>query len=175
MPATAAREARSRIPRRRCPQFRGHLRCRLTLKGQAFAEYAILIGLVTAAMLGMSLYAKRGLQAGIKMAADDLSPFKVESGGDPQGEKAQVAAVRYESRERRDRAVGVPGTILVNEATVRTRSDRAQEAKQMGDGAVGRRILTQGRAGGDTVNTEGALSARGANVSSYSEVVISSK
>lgn len=41
-------------------------------RGQSIVEYAIVIGVVTAAVLGMQLYAKRGLQAGIKIAADQI-------------------------------------------------------------------------------------------------------
>ena len=44
----------------------------LPSKGQAVVEYAILIGVVTVAIVGMQTYAKRGLQAGIKLAADQL-------------------------------------------------------------------------------------------------------
>ncbi len=39
-------------------------------KGQSTAEYAIVIGLVIAAAVGMQIYVKRGLQAKIKGAVD---------------------------------------------------------------------------------------------------------
>ena len=44
----------------------------LRLQGQSIIEYVILIGVVAAAVLGMQAYAKRGIQAGIKVAADRI-------------------------------------------------------------------------------------------------------
>lgn len=43
---------------------------RLTRKGQSTAEYAIVIGLVIAAAVGMQVYVKRGLQGKMKDAVD---------------------------------------------------------------------------------------------------------
>jgi len=43
-------------------------------KGQSTAEYAIVIGLVIAAAVGMQIYVKRGLQAKIKGAVDYNDP-----------------------------------------------------------------------------------------------------
>ena len=83
--------------------------------GQAIMEYAILIGVVTAAMLGMQLYAKRSLQAGIKTAADQLSPYP----DDPHGERAQLDGMRYESGDRKTRVFAV-GDAMVNESAART-------------------------------------------------------
>ena len=40
--------------------------------GQAIVEYAVLIGIVTAALVTMQTYIKRGVQAGIKAAADQI-------------------------------------------------------------------------------------------------------
>lgn|SRR3989338_363044 len=42
------------------------------ISGQSIVEYGILIGLVSAALISMNTYMKRGLQAGIKIAADSL-------------------------------------------------------------------------------------------------------
>jgi hypothetical protein len=42
----------------------------LNKKGQGTAEYAILIGIVIAAVMAMQVYVKRGLQAGMKFAVD---------------------------------------------------------------------------------------------------------
>ena len=41
-------------------------------RGQIFAEYAILIGIAAAALIGMQAYFKRGIQSGIKVAADQM-------------------------------------------------------------------------------------------------------
>lgn len=43
---------------------------RLTRKGQSTAEYAIVIGLVIAAIVAMQVYVKRGLQGRVKDAVD---------------------------------------------------------------------------------------------------------
>ena len=42
-------------------------------RGQNTAEYAILIGLVVAAAIGMQTYVKRSLQGGIKFAVDKVA------------------------------------------------------------------------------------------------------
>ena len=41
-------------------------------KGQAVFEYAIIIGIVVLALGMMQVYVRRGVQAGIKIAADEL-------------------------------------------------------------------------------------------------------
>lgn len=40
--------------------------------GQAIGEYAVMVGLAVAAVTGMQLYVRRGLQANIKLTADTL-------------------------------------------------------------------------------------------------------
>ena len=45
---------------------------KLLYEGQAIVEYAILVGIVTAALMTMQTYMKRGVQAGIKVAADQF-------------------------------------------------------------------------------------------------------
>lgn len=42
-------------------------------KGQSTAEYAVLIGLVIAAMLAMQTYVKRGVQGKMKSVSDDFT------------------------------------------------------------------------------------------------------
>ena len=41
-------------------------------RAQAIIEYAVLFGLVTAVLMGMQGYLKRGVQAGVKVAADQI-------------------------------------------------------------------------------------------------------
>lgn len=41
-------------------------------KAQALIEYGLLLGITTAAILGMQTYIKRGIQAQIKISADEL-------------------------------------------------------------------------------------------------------
>jgi hypothetical protein len=42
------------------------------LRAQSFTEYALLFGLVTMALVGMQVYMKRGIQAVVKVASDEL-------------------------------------------------------------------------------------------------------
>lgn len=48
---------------------------KLGKKGQSIMEYAVLISLVIAAITGMQLYVKRGLQQRIKDASDNLPGY----------------------------------------------------------------------------------------------------
>jgi len=43
-------------------------------KAQSVAEYVILIGLVSLALIGMQVYMKRGIQGVVKAASDELGP-----------------------------------------------------------------------------------------------------
>lgn len=121
--------------------------------GQAIVEYAIVVGLIVAAILGMQVYAKRGIQAGIKGAADQLSPFA----DDPTGEQAQAEGMRYESGERRNRAVDAPGGTEEKYSTVTTRVDRTITEQDAVGGSRSRQIVT------DSTSTSGT---------SYSKVVV---
>jgi Flp pilus assembly pilin Flp len=112
--------------------------------GQAIVEYAIAVGLIVAAILGMQVYAKRGIQAGVKGAADQLSPFA----DDPTGEKAQLEGMRYESGERRNRATAAPGGIDEKYSTVTTRVDRTVNEQDGLGGSRRRQILDRTSASG---------------------------
>lgn len=48
------------------------MRQRNFCKAQSISEYVIVFGLVTLVLTGMRMYMKRGIQAGIKIAADEL-------------------------------------------------------------------------------------------------------
>ena len=48
---------------------------KLNKKGQSIMEYAILVSLVITALTGMQLYVRRGLQAKIKDASDNLPNY----------------------------------------------------------------------------------------------------
>ena len=60
--------------------------------GQAIVEYAILIGVITAAIVGMQTYAKRGIQATVKLAADQI-------GSQRQGGQDISAEVEFRIRD----------------------------------------------------------------------------
>ena len=63
----------------------------MTRRGQTMSEQALIIGTVVAAIIGMSSYIKRGIQAGVKVAADQMS-----DGIDPTM-SGQERGLRYES------------------------------------------------------------------------------
>ena len=75
-------------------------------EGQALVECAILTAIVAAALIGMQVYAKRGLQYSLKKAIDDMSPCRRAGAvcpgvpGDPSGEQAQIEGMRYEAGDR---------------------------------------------------------------------------
>lgn len=52
----------------------------LTKRGQTVYEYAIIIGLVVLALSIMQVYLRRGIQAGIKLAADEVGLQKDSAG-----------------------------------------------------------------------------------------------
>lgn len=142
----------------------------MRLRGQISSEHAILLGIVTAAMLGMQLYAKRGLQAGMKASIDWLSPFRIDgkAAGDPDGERAQLAGMAYESGERRNRAVAEPGSPVAREVGVTAESSVTQKihAQEAGSGQIVTTTETT-----ETSSSSGTTS-QGGGVSQYSEVVV---
>ena len=133
-------------------------------RGQAIVEYAILFGIIMAALLGMQVYAKRGLQAGIKAMADRLSPHA----NDPDGELAQREGIRYESRDRQDKVVA-SGTVLDRKSKVRTVTDQETKTDVVLGGSTQTTIVT------DTTQISGELAEIGPGVSERSEVVFNVK
>lgn len=148
--------------------------------GQAMAEYAVLIGVITAAMLGIQLYAKRGIEAGVKVAADQISPCVGDPcADDPQGEQAQAAGMSYETGDRTSRAFAIGGdqtakpfaigTVLANESGVNTRQAHTTTTAMSEGGSV-TRTMAPGPDNKDT--TVGVLTDRGPGVAQHSEVVV---
>jgi len=50
------------------------LKIKQNSKAQSITEYAVLLGIVSLALIGMQVYMKRGLQAAVKDAANELGP-----------------------------------------------------------------------------------------------------
>ena len=69
--------------------------------GQAIVEYVLLFAVVAAAIAAMQIYAKRGLQAVLKVAADDLSRAAIDPirGQNLTPEQGQVEGMRQEAGE----------------------------------------------------------------------------
>lgn len=84
-------------------------------RGQSITEYVILLGVVAAAVLGMQSYAKRGIQAGIKAAADRI-------GSQQQGLEdinlslpwkfTEVSVIRTQSDATRMTRQMTPGVVM---------------------------------------------------------------
>ncbi len=92
--------------------------------GQTLTEYALIIGVVLAAVTGMQTYIKRGIQSSLKVAADQI--------GDQQ------RGLQYEAGDRVGSVPGTtpttPGTVLEQQSATRsyTRKDTAIREKEWG-------------------------------------------
>ena len=110
--------------------------------GQSTAEYAVVISVVIACVVGMQIYVKRGMQAKLKQASDTYAA-KVGSGTDmlagdaleqyePYYTAAGSMATTFTNSDRRTKAVGGVITGEDNQSQSRTgsqvqSSDQAQD------------------------------------------------
>ena len=69
---------------------------RLDPKAQSISEYVIVIMIVTAALSGMAIYMKRGIQAAIKTVADEIGDQRDSEEIDP------LKGVKSSGNMRRD-------------------------------------------------------------------------
>lgn len=87
-------------------------------KGQTTAEYAVLIGLVIAAVIAMQVYVKRGLQSKIAQETDGLT------GGFSQYEPYYLSSDFQSSRDTRETETTATGggvtRVLGQDASSRT-------------------------------------------------------
>jgi Flp pilus assembly pilin Flp len=125
-----------------------------TRRGQATAEYALLLGIVAAAVVGIHYYAKRGIQAGVKFATDSLVP-----GGVANAEPSQLAGMQYESGDRTDKSLA-EGTVIDRRSAMRSIADKSLQHQIDTGGRVTRTILR------DQTDAAGALDDRGTSSSS---------
>lgn len=65
--------------------------------GQTTTEYVILIGIVMAALLSMQVYMKRGMQAMIKVAADQMGKQEDAEEIDPQKGTKRDSQIKTET------------------------------------------------------------------------------
>ena len=75
---------------------------KLNKKGQSIMEYAVLVSLVIAAITGMQLYVRRGLQAKIKDASDNLPNYITTQSGMTAGTVFNEGHTQYEPYYRGD-------------------------------------------------------------------------
>ena len=111
-------------------------------KAQSILEYAVLVGIIAAALTAMQIYFKRGIQATVKLAADDMTRgMKSESGYDISGQKKGAVDYDYKYEWK-----------WKGDADTTTSSVGASTTKHMEDGAV-----SYGK--NDTTRQIGVLSA----------------
>lgn len=77
-------------------------------RGQSTAEYAILLAVVVAAVVGMQLYVKRGMQGKFRDAADAYTRIGGEIGGAGSGTPLIGTTAQYEPYYT------AAGTVTVN-------------------------------------------------------------
>lgn len=112
--------------------------------GQAIVEYAVLVALISVAIVEIQAYAKRGIQAGIKAATDQI--------GD------QVEGMRYDSGDRTS-SVLASGSALERQSAQRTQAERAVST----DVQTGGLVKTDVAVGADATTVTDALTDPGAN------------
>ena len=137
--------------------------------GQVILEYAIVVVIAATALATMSVYTRRGVQAGIKTLADRMSPHS----NDPHGERAQLDGVRYESRDRQDKVVGT-GTTLARVSQINNQVEQETDVTVEENGKVVTTFVK------DTSATTGKVAQVGdqvlpAGISDYSEAVLEVK
>ncbi|GAI08601.1 unnamed protein product, partial [marine sediment metagenome] len=111
--------------------FKFNLRDRVTQirhnnRGQAVFEYAIIIGIVVLALGTMQVYLRRGIQAGIKIAADELGRQEDSVELDPTKGTTQSSLAHSSSFARHKTSVGKGGS---RRADVQERSETAGQSE----------------------------------------------
>ena len=149
------------------------------LRGQAIAEYAILLAVVAAAVATMHAYGRRAIAAGVKVAVDQMSPFAA----DADGERAQLEGIRQEAGDRRWGAqqrtgkYALEGVALARGGAVRTFAGGADDPDATPGTLTSRAEIGGGvtRAMDSGSASVGVLDGAGAGVSGFSETVVKVK
>jgi Flp pilus assembly pilin Flp len=90
--------------------------------GQTAMEYALIFAVVSAVIVTMSIYAKRGVQAFLKVAADDMASPLAPVNRDP--EAAQFEGMKQEAGDNRTEEFRArSGTVLSRDSVVTTTDD----------------------------------------------------
>ena len=80
-----------------------------TNRGQAVFEYAVILGIVVLALSLMQTYVRRGIQAGIKVAADELGTQQGSVEQDPSKGTVQESSINSSASVRQTSAVTAGG------------------------------------------------------------------
>lgn len=107
---------------------------KLTRKGQSTAEYAIVIGLVIAAIVAMQIYVKRALQGKVKDAVDYKEPGDTITGTSKQYEPYYSESAMTSSRVASEQAKVTEGgaverTIVGEDISTRTGTQTVKKAE----------------------------------------------
>lgn len=109
-------------------------------KGQSTAEYAILISLVVAVLVGMQIYVKRGIQGRFKDATDDyVSKLTTDANWTTTGAATSPAVQsqwefdKYSAQRTRDTLAGTETTEKTDKGGKVTRDITEKSASEAGD------------------------------------------
>ncbi len=102
---------------------------RMGKRGQSLTEYAILFSVVAAAYLGMQLYVKRGAQAMVKGASDNMAQAG-GAGGALQYEPYYTAASDYHVTQERNADISVLEGYRVDKTGIKETTSRAANGKE---------------------------------------------
>ena len=113
-------------------------------RGQSILEYLLVFAVVSAAVYGMQVYAKRGVQAIVKTAADQMSPVA----DDADGQKAQILGMRLESQElddgtKKTRKQIVVGRVLKKDAFFKTNTSQKYTMEETVGGGHGTKVADE--------------------------------
>jgi len=107
------------------------LRKRVNSRAQSISEYVLVIGLVSAALVGMQVYMKRGIQAVVKDSADELGGQEDSERDLQEGTKqsSQTNTVTGPATRRIREALG-GGNRVDFETTANTTGTQTYESEQ---------------------------------------------
>jgi len=118
------------------------IKTKMKKKAQSTLEYVVLVSIIAAALTAMQIYFKRGIQATVKLAADDMSRgMQSESGDDVSAQKKGAVDYDYKYEWK-----------WKGDADTFTSSTGVSTTEHMEDGAV-----SYGK--NDTTTQTGVLSA----------------
>ncbi len=109
---------------------------RMMRKGQSTAEYAIVIGLVIAAVVAMQVYVKRGLQGKIKDATVYKATDDTVTGATGQYEPYYAGSTLISSRTATDTEAVSGSTVTRSASDTSTRTGTQTVSAASNDGAA---------------------------------------
>ena len=103
-------------------------------RGQSILEYLLIFAVVSAAILGMQVYAKRGIQAVMKTAADQMSPMMDPATNEPDGWAGQVLGMWQEFGDQRKLKEIPAGAVVWKDLLIRTDAHRLYTTREIDGG-----------------------------------------